>query len=152
VTYSTTFMHPYHLARLLNSLDHVTGRIAFNVSRRPDARIRHKVLDDTTCHRSGDGATYESAEVCRALWDSVDPDAMVWDRASGIVGDPAKVHAVEHNGRHFKVRGPLNTPPSPQKRPVLIQAGGSGRGLRLLPVRPFRSQRRVRCLESTEIA
>ena len=65
-----------------------------------------------------------------ALWDSVEPDAMLWDHASGVVGDPAKVHTVEHAGRYFKTRGPLNTPPSPQGRPVLLQAGGSARGIR----------------------
>ena len=55
---------------------------------------------------------------------------MVWDLDSGVVGDPAKVRMVDHRGRYFKVRGPLNTPPSPQGRPVLVQAGGSPRGIR----------------------
>jgi alkanesulfonate monooxygenase SsuD/methylene tetrahydromethanopterin reductase-like flavin-dependent oxidoreductase (luciferase family) len=55
---------------------------------------------------------------------------MLWDHATGRVGDPAKVHSVSHRGRFFKVEGPLNTPPSPQGRPVLIQAGGSPRGIR----------------------
>jgi FMN-dependent oxidoreductase (nitrilotriacetate monooxygenase family) len=132
VTYSTTFMHPYYLARLLNSFDHVTGgRIAFNVitsTRRSD--FDNYGFDDIMDHDSRYDRMEEFIDVCRALWDSIDPDAMVWDQASGIVGDPAKVHAVEHNGRHFKVCGPLNTPPSPQGRPVLIQAGGSGRGIR----------------------
>jgi alkanesulfonate monooxygenase SsuD/methylene tetrahydromethanopterin reductase-like flavin-dependent oxidoreductase (luciferase family) len=72
----------------------------------------------------------EFVDVCRKLWDSVEPDAMLWDRATGRVGDPGKVHDVHHHGTHFKVDGPLNTPPSPQGRPVLIQAGGSPRGIR----------------------
>ncbi len=132
VTYSTTFMHPYYLARLLNSLDHVTGgRIAFNVitsTRRSD--FDNYGFDDIMEHDARYDRMEEFIDVCRALWDSVEPDAMLWDHASGQVGDPAKVHDVDHRGRFFKVRGPLNTPPSPQGRPVLIQAGGSPRGIR----------------------
>ena len=55
---------------------------------------------------------------------------MLWDYETGRVSDPAKVHTVRHSGRFFKVEGALNTPPSPQGRPVLIQAGGSPRGIR----------------------
>jgi alkanesulfonate monooxygenase SsuD/methylene tetrahydromethanopterin reductase-like flavin-dependent oxidoreductase (luciferase family) len=72
----------------------------------------------------------EFIDICRALWNSVEADAMVWDRATGQVGDPARVHDVEHRGRFFKVSGPLNTPPSPQGQPVLLQAGNSPRGVR----------------------
>jgi alkanesulfonate monooxygenase SsuD/methylene tetrahydromethanopterin reductase-like flavin-dependent oxidoreductase (luciferase family) len=59
----------------------------------------------------------------------VEPGAFVWDRSTGIVCDPKKVHPINHAGRFFKVRGPLNAVPSPQGRPVLIQAGGSPRGI-----------------------
>ncbi len=132
VTYSTTFMHPYYLARLLNSLDHVTGgRIAFNVitsTRRSD--FENYGFDDIMDHGARYDRMEEFIDVCRALWDSVEPDAMVWDHDSGMVGDPARVRMVDHAGRYFKVRGPLNTPPAPQGRPVLLQAGGSPRGIR----------------------
>jgi FMN-dependent oxidoreductase (nitrilotriacetate monooxygenase family) len=132
VTYSTTFMHPYYLARLLNSLDHVTGgRIAFNVitsTRRSD--FDNYGFDELMDHDARYDRMEEFIDVCRTLWDSVEPDAMRWDHLTGMVGDPAKVHDVDHRGRFFKVRGPLNTPPSPQGRPVLIQAGGSARGIR----------------------
>ncbi len=132
VTYSTTFMHPYYLARLLNSLDHVTGgRIAFNVitsTRRSD--FDNYGFDDIMAHDARYERMEEFIDVCRTLWDSVEPDTMLWDHESGVVGDPAKVHDIDHSGQHFKVRGPLNTPPSPQGRPVLIQAGGSPRGIR----------------------
>jgi FMN-dependent oxidoreductase (nitrilotriacetate monooxygenase family) len=132
VTYSTTFMHPYYLARLFNSLDHVTGgRIAFNIitsTRRSDyANYGYEALPD---HGERYDRMEEFVDVCRALWDSVEPDAMLWDHATGQVGDPAKVHDVEHRGKFFKVSGPLNTPPSPQGRPLLLQAGGSPRGIR----------------------
>jgi alkanesulfonate monooxygenase SsuD/methylene tetrahydromethanopterin reductase-like flavin-dependent oxidoreductase (luciferase family) len=72
----------------------------------------------------------EFIDVCWKLWDSVAPDAMLWDHATGQVGDPKKIHAINHVGQYFKVRGPLNTPPSPQGRPIILQAGGSPRGIR----------------------
>ncbi len=132
LTYSSTFMHPYYTARLMNSLDHVTGgRIAMNLvtSTRP-ADAANFGFDELMEHGSRYERMEEFVDVCRLLWDSAEPDAMLWDRATGRVGDPAKIHDVRHAGRFFKVQGPLNTPPSPQGRPVLIQAGGSPRGIR----------------------
>ncbi len=132
LTYASTFMHPYYMARLFNSLDHVTkGRIAFNVitsTRRADAA--NYGFDELMAHGARYDRMEEFIDVCRALWDSVAPDAMVWNHETGQVGDPAKIHPIHHEGRHFKVRGPLNTPPSPQGRPVLLQAGASPRGIR----------------------
>lgn len=132
LTYSSTFMHPYYTARLMNSLDHVTGgRIAMNLvtSTRP-ADAANFGFDELMEHASRYDRMEEFVDVCRKLWDSAEPDAMLWDHATGRVGDPSKVHGVSHAGRFFKVEGPLNTPPSPQGRPVLIQAGGSPRGVR----------------------
>ena len=132
LTYSSTFMHPYYTARLLNSLDHVTGgRIAMNLvtsTRKSDAA--NFGFDELMEHGSRYDRMEEFTDVCRKLWDATEADAMIWDHASGRVGDPAKVHGMSHKGRFFKVEGPLNTPPSPQGRPVLIQAGGSPRGIR----------------------
>ena len=132
LTYASTFMHPFYVARLFNSLDHVTnGRIAFNViasSRGADAA--NYGFDELMEH----GLRYERMEefidVCRALWNSVEPDAFTWDRESGVVADPAKICAINHVGKFFKVRGPLNCMPSPQIQPVLIQAGSSPRGIK----------------------
>jgi FMN-dependent oxidoreductase (nitrilotriacetate monooxygenase family) len=62
------------------------------------------------------------------LWESWDKDALVLDRAAGIYADPSKVHYVDYKGSYFQSRGPLNIPRSPQGRPVIIQAGSSGRG------------------------
>ncbi len=132
LTYSSTFMHPYYTARLMNSLDHVTGgRIAMNLvtSTRP-ADAANFGMDELMEHGSRYDRMEEFVDVCRKLWDSAEPDAMLWDHVTGRVGNPAKVHGVSHHGRFFKVEGPLNTPPSPQGRPVLIQAGGSPRGVR----------------------
>ena len=132
LTYSSTFMHPYYTARLMNALDHVTGgRIAMNLvtSTRP-ADAANFGFYELMEHGSRYDRMEEFVDVCRKLWDSAEPDTMLWDHATGRVGDPAKVHGVSHHGRFFKVEGPLNTPPSPQGRPVLIQAGGSPRGVR----------------------
>ena len=132
VTYSTTFMHPYYLARLLNSLDHTTGgRIAFNVitsTRRSD--FDNYGFADIMDHGARYDRMEEFIDVCRALWDSAAPDTMIWDRDTGVVGDPAKMRDVDHSGAYFRVKGPLNTPPMPQGRPILLQAGGSARGIK----------------------
>jgi FMN-dependent oxidoreductase (nitrilotriacetate monooxygenase family) len=125
-------MHPFYTARLLNSLDHVTnGRIGFNVitsTRRADAA--NYGFDELMEHDLRYERMEEFIDVCKALWESVAADAFVWDRKTGIVADPDKVHPINHSGRFFKVRGPLNAMPSPQGRPVLIQAGSSSRGIK----------------------
>lgn len=132
LTYSSTFMHPFYVARLLNALDHVTnGRIAFNViasSRRADAA--NYGFDELMEHELRYDRMEEFIDVCNALWSSVAPDAFVWDRETGVVADPAKVHAIDHKGRFFQVAGPLSCVPSPQIKPVLIQAGASPRGIK----------------------
>jgi FMN-dependent oxidoreductase (nitrilotriacetate monooxygenase family) len=133
ITYSSTFMHPFYVARLLNSLDHITnGRIAFNVvasTRRADAA--NYGFDELMEHNSRYDRMEEFIDVCKALWASVEPDAFIWDRESGVViDDPSKVKPINHVGDFFKVKGPLSCVPSPQGRPVLIQAGGSPRGIK----------------------
>lgn len=132
LTYSSTFMHPFYTARLLNSLDHITGgRIAFNVvtSTRP-ADAANYGFDELMEHGQRYARMIEFVDICKALWASVEPDAMIWDRETGLVADPGKVHAIDHEGAFFKVRGPLPCSPSPQGRPVLIQAGGSTTGIK----------------------
>ena len=116
LTYSSTFMHPYYMARLMNSMDHMTnGRIAMNLvtsTRRSDAA--NFGFDELMEHASRYERMEEFVSICHALWDATEPDTMIWDRETGQVGDPAKVHDFHHAGRFFKVEGPLNTPPSPQ--------------------------------------
>ncbi len=132
ITYASTFMHPFYVARLLNSLDHLTnGRMAFNVitsQRKADAE--NYGFDELMEHDQRYDRMDEFIDVCRALWTSVDKDAFEWNRETGVVANPAKVRAINHFGRFFKVKGPLSVPPSPQVTPVLIQAGGSPRGIR----------------------
>jgi FMN-dependent oxidoreductase (nitrilotriacetate monooxygenase family) len=131
LTYSSTFMHPFYVARLLNSLDHITGgRIAFNViasSRRADAA--NYGFDELMEHDQRYERMEEFMAVCNALWESVAPDAFIWDRVTGIVADSAKVKPINHKGRFFSVKGPLACVPSPQIKPVVIQAGASPRGV-----------------------
>jgi len=131
LTYASTFMHPFYVARLLNSLDHITnGRIAFNVissQRRSD--YENYGFDELIDHGERYDRMEEFIAVCKALWSSVDADAFVWDRLNGLIADPAKVRPINHVGRFFKVKGPLSVVPSPQGHPVLIQAGGSPRGI-----------------------
>ena len=131
LTYSSTFMHPFYVSRLLNSLDHVTGgRIAFNVvasTRLADAA--NYGFEGLLDHAQRYARMDEFVDVCRALWDSVAPDAIVMDRDTGRYADPHKVTAINHVGEHFRVRGPLSAVPSPQGRPVLVQAGNSARGI-----------------------
>ena len=131
LTYSSTFMHPFYVARLLNSLDHITnGRMAFNVvasTRFSDAA--NYGFDELMAHGQRYERMEEFVDVCKALWASVDTDAFIWDRTSGIVADPAKIRPINHVGKHFRVRGPLPNVPSPQVAPILIQAGASPRGI-----------------------
>src|SRR3979490_1129130 len=133
LTYSSTYMEPFYVARLLNSLDHVTsGRMAFNVVASSSQSVAANFgFDELMEHNSRYDRMEEFIDVCKALWSSVEPAAFGWARDTGIVGkDPAKVKPIDHSGAFFKVKGPLSCVPSPQGRPVLIQAGGSPRGIK----------------------
>lgn len=131
LTYSSTFMHPFYVARLLNSLDHVTGgRIAFNVvasSRSSDAA--NYGYDELLEHSARYERMEEFVDVCQRLWDSVPPEAIIMDRETGRFADPDLISAIDHHGQFFDVKGPLSSMPSPQGRPVLVQAGNSPRGI-----------------------
>jgi long-chain alkane monooxygenase len=131
LTYSSTYLPPYYVARLLNSLDHITnGRIAFNVvASTSRGGAANYGFDELMEHNSRYDRMEEFIDICKALWASADPDAFIWDRETGIVADPSKVREINHVGRFFSVKGPLQCTPSPQGRPVLIQAGGSPRGI-----------------------
>ena len=92
LTYSSTFMHPYYIARLMNSLDHVTGgRIAMNLitsSRLSDAA--NYGFDGLMDHGARYDRMEEFTEVCRKLWDATEADAMLWDHASGARRRPGE--------------------------------------------------------------
>lgn len=132
-TMSMTYNHPFHTARMMASLDHVTrGRVAFNavVSGFPQ-EAQNYGYDTTPDHEWRYERATEFQEVLTKLFNSVEPDAMLWNRETGQVADPAKVHRIDHVGEHFKVMGPLPTAPSPQGRPMQVMAGQSGSGMKL---------------------
>jgi long-chain alkane monooxygenase len=133
MTMSTTYHHPFHCARVFNALDHVTrGRIAWNaVTSAYKNEAANYGFDVMMDHDARYERAHEFLQVACALWDSVEPDALVLDREQGIYADPAKVHRLDFRGRFFNVRGPLPALPSPQRRPVIIQAGLSGPGMTL---------------------
>jgi long-chain alkane monooxygenase len=133
LTLSTTYHHPFHCARLFNALDHVTrGRIAWNaVTSAYKNEAANYGFDVMMDHDERYVRAREFLDVSCKLWNSVEPDALVLDRDRGVYADPKKVHRVDHRGRYFNVRGPLPALPSPQRRPVIIQAGLSGPGMNL---------------------
>lgn len=130
ITKSTTYFHPYELARIFSTLDHLSkGRVAWNiVTSLSSAEARNFGLENAIEHDERYNRAQEFVEVAVALWDSWDADALVLDREEGVFADPEKVNAIHHDGKYFKTQGPLATPRSPQGRPVLIQAGSSGKG------------------------
>jgi FMN-dependent oxidoreductase (nitrilotriacetate monooxygenase family) len=129
-TYSTTYYEPFHVARVFATLDLMSsGRSAWNVvtslndseamnfsqSEHPEHDLRYDKAD-------------EFMEVVHGHWDSWEDDAIVIDKESGLFAHPEKVHRLDHKGRWFRSKGPLPVPRSKQGRPVVIQAGQSGRG------------------------
>lgn len=129
-TLSTSFLHPYHLARQLLSLDVISkGRVAWNVvtsathleaqnygmEALPEKDLRYDIAD-------------EVLEACMKLWASWDPDPFLFDKDRGWLADPAKVHYANYRGKYIATRGPLSIPQSPQGHPVIMQAGASARG------------------------
>src|SRR5262249_43126393 len=129
-TRSTTYDSPYHIAREFATLDHISGgRAAWNmVTSMNDGEAQNFGVAAHLSHDARYDRADEFMEVAFKLWDSWDADALVLDRAAGIYADPSKVHYVNHKGAWFQARGPLNIPRSPQGRPLIIQAGSSGRG------------------------
>lgn len=132
-TASTSFSDPYNLARQFASLDRLSGgRAGWNLvtSTDPDAAYNFG-HDSQILHGDRYDRAEEFADVVLGLWDSWEDDAFVRDRAAGRYFVKDKLHMLDHKGRHFKVRGPLNTPRSPQGRPVVVQAGASEPGKEL---------------------
>jgi FMN-dependent oxidoreductase (nitrilotriacetate monooxygenase family) len=129
-TLSTTEYHPFMLARLVNTLDHVTdGRVGWNiVTGSSDHGAQNYGRDTQYPHDERYDRADEFAEIVTRLWESWDDDAVVLDTKQPLYADGRKVHPIFYEGKFFRCRGPLNAPRSPQVRPVLCQAGGSPRG------------------------
>lgn len=129
-TVSTTYSQPFHLARAFSSLDHVSGgRAAWN--------IVTSAVNSTAQNFNGTvnvehGLRYEQAgefvDVANKLWHSWEQDAFVKDKERGVFVDQSKLQPINHEGKYYKVKGPLNLERSPQGSPLLIQAGSSSAG------------------------
>lgn len=127
---STTYNAPYHIARKFATLDHLTGgRACWNaVTSWSDAEaLNFGLKDQIDIDLRYERAT-EFIDVVLGLWDSWDDDAFLFDKENGRFHDPAKLHTLDHKGRFYSVRGPLNVARTPQGRPVICQAGASEKG------------------------
>ncbi len=130
-TVTTTFHHPYNLARLFGTLDHISnGRAAWNAV---TSSVGEENYGDAELPSPEEryARAAESIEVVNALFDSWGPDALTPDGRGGAVLDATRVRPIDYAGQHFTVRGPLNIPPLPQRRPVQFQAGQSDGGVEL---------------------
>jgi FMN-dependent oxidoreductase (nitrilotriacetate monooxygenase family) len=129
-TYSTTYYEPFHVARVFSTLDLMTGgRAAWNVvTSLNDSEAANFGADKLPDHDSRYDRADEFMEVVLGHWNTWEEDAIRLDKAEGVFADPDKVHPLKHEGRWFRSRGPFTVPPSPQGRPIVIQAGQSGRG------------------------
>ncbi|MDS8744545.1 LLM class flavin-dependent oxidoreductase, partial [Streptococcus pneumoniae] len=118
--------HPYTFARRMSTLDHLTkGRIGWNVvtSYLKSAAVNIG-LDDQMSHDERYEFAAEYLDVCYKLWEgSWEDGAVVRDKAANVYADPSKVHDIRHEGKYFKVPGAHLSEPSPQRTPVLFQAG-----------------------------
>src|SRR3954468_3570035 len=129
-TATTTYNEPYNVARQFASLDQIShGRIGWNIVTSSSELEAHNFgYDAHPASANRYNIAHEFVDVVRGLWDGWDENALVIDKASGTFFDPDKLHVLNHDGRHFKVRGPLTIPRSPQGQPVLVQAGSSEEG------------------------
>ena len=129
-TASTTYNEPYHIARKFASLDNISGgRAGWNIVTSWSEQEAWNFSRDT--HLDYDtryDRAKEFVDVVTGLWDSWENDAFVHDKASGQFYDSSKLHVLNHRGKHFTVRGPLSAPPTPQGRPILVQAGAAEQG------------------------
>jgi FMN-dependent oxidoreductase (nitrilotriacetate monooxygenase family) len=129
-TMSTSFYPPFLLARSQAVLSHLSnGRVGWNIVTSSEHRAAQNFgLDELWDHDERYDRADEFVEVVEALWNSWDPDAVVMDRETGAYVDYTKVRPIDFRGKYYNVRGPLNTLPPLNGRPVYCQAGGSPRG------------------------
>ncbi|WP_234683202.1 NtaA/DmoA family FMN-dependent monooxygenase [Bradyrhizobium monzae] len=129
VTLSTAGTHPYHTVRRLSTLDYLSGgRVGWNIVS-GHLRGEHRALGlDQIEHDKRYDQADEYMDICHALWNGIQPGAILADRSTGEFADPAKVAVVDFVGAHYRCHTIPPTLPSAQGRPVLFQAGSSGRG------------------------
>ncbi|MFZ3222803.1 MAG: LLM class flavin-dependent oxidoreductase [Rugosibacter sp.] len=132
-TASTTYNEPFHVARKFASLDHISnGRAGWNVvtSTNPKEALNFS-LEEHMEHDERYVRAREFYDVVAGLWDSWADDAFIRDQQSGIYFDPEKLHVLDHKGKYFSVRGPLNVARPLQGHAVIVQAGQSEAGRQL---------------------
>ncbi len=129
-TVSTSYNHPFSIARQIASIDHMSGgRMGWNiVTSAFDAEAQNFGLATKQTSEQRYDRAREFVDVVLDLWDSWEDGAIIRDRDQGRFFDSSKVHRLDHKGRNFSVRGPLNVSRSPQGRPVMFQAGTSEAG------------------------
>ena len=132
-TVSTSYLQPFHLARLFASLDHISaGRAGWNlVTSGTDFEANNFNLDTQIPHGERYARAREYVDVVKGLWDSWDDEPYLFDQASGNFFDPDKLHFLNHKGRYFSVTGPLQSARPVQGYPVIVQAGSSEDGQNL---------------------
>ncbi|WP_261574380.1 LLM class flavin-dependent oxidoreductase [Frankia gtarii] len=130
-TASTTFSEPFNLARMIGSLDHISGgRVGWNVvTSYTDDQAQNFGLDHIPARPERYSRAQEFLDVAKGLWDTYEDDAVFRDKETGQFFDPAKLHKLNHKGSHFQVAGPMNMERPPQGYPVICQAGASKDGI-----------------------
>jgi FMN-dependent oxidoreductase (nitrilotriacetate monooxygenase family) len=132
VTASTTAGQPYLTSRAFGTVDHLTaGRIGWNVvtSNMQEALVRLLGQEEVTAHGDRYARAEEYVDLCLKLWEGGwGDDAQPADKERGVFNDPAQVHWVSHHGESFDLEGYFPVAPSPQRTPMLFQAGTSPRG------------------------
>jgi FMN-dependent oxidoreductase (nitrilotriacetate monooxygenase family) len=128
-TYSTSYYAPYHVARAFASLDHLSnGRAAWNIVTSVNRSEADNFGSIEVAHDERYDRAEEFLDIVTQLWDSWDPEAIVYDRKQRIYAHSESAHRIDYSGRWHKSMGPLTLPRPPQRWPLLIQAGQSGRG------------------------
>ncbi len=129
-TGSTTYFDPFHIARAWGTLDHmIGGRAAWNVvTSVNDGEALNFGREEHLEHDLRYDRADEFMQVVLGHWDTWEDDALILDK-NGRFADGKKVHRLDHVGTYYKSRGPFTVPRTPQGRPVIIQAGQSGRGI-----------------------
>ena len=128
-TFNTTYHHPYSIARQIATIDHLSGgRAAINIvtGRSDDAARNYGLPEQPDAEDRWDRAE-EFVKILWSLWDGWEDGWLVNDKENGVYIDPSKIHSTDFHGKYFDVAGPLNIPPSPQRRIPLIVAGASQR-------------------------
>jgi len=130
---TTTYEEPFHVARVLASLDHLSeGRAGWNlITSANPAEAQNFSRDQHVAHADRYDRAEEFVDVVCGLWDTLDDGVFVRNRETGQYADLSKVRTLDRQGKHFSVRGPLNVVRPPQGHPIIAQAGSSEPGRKL---------------------